>query len=176
MKSEREPISRISIHPRTPPAVRLGTGVNRFTPGPPVTPGPRGGSPGVRGRRRGLAGTYPRSWGSAGVAGAGPEPTPGSRLLRVWRACCWVMAAAATAATAPAGRAHARNCLPLPDKCVVMTRLYAPFLMTPASSGCCLAMCFSMSLNLVMPTDAGRTVSATGSDVAQCGCPPTPVW
>jgi hypothetical protein len=23
---------------RTPPAVRLGTGVNRFTPGPPVTP------------------------------------------------------------------------------------------------------------------------------------------
>jgi hypothetical protein len=43
----REPISRISIHSRTPPAVRLGTGVNRFTPGPLVTPGPRGGSPEV---------------------------------------------------------------------------------------------------------------------------------
>jgi hypothetical protein len=83
----REPISRISIHPR-PRAVRLGTGVNRSTPGPLVTPGPRGGFPGVRGRRRGLAGTYPRCWGSAGAAGAGPEPTPGSRLLRVWRACC----------------------------------------------------------------------------------------
>jgi hypothetical protein len=40
----REPISRISIHPRTPPAVRLGTGVNKSTPGPLVTPGPRGGS------------------------------------------------------------------------------------------------------------------------------------
>jgi|EP01047_Picozoa_sp_COSAG01_P039594 hypothetical protein len=59
----REPISRISIHSRTPPAVRLGTGVNRFTPGPPVTPVPRGGSPGVQGRRRGLAGTYPRCCG-----------------------------------------------------------------------------------------------------------------
>ena len=83
--TRREPISRISIHSRTPPAVRLGTGVNRFTPGPLVTPGPRGGSPGVRGRRRGLAGTYPRCWGSAGAAVAGPEPTTGSRLLRVWR-------------------------------------------------------------------------------------------
>jgi hypothetical protein len=87
--------------------VRLGTGVNRFTPGPLVTPGPRGGSPGVRGRRRGLAGTYPRCWGSAGAAGAGPEPTTGSRLLQVWRACSWVMAAAATAAAAAAGGAAA---------------------------------------------------------------------
>jgi hypothetical protein len=84
-QDQREPVSRISIHSRTPPAVRLGTGVNRFTPGPLVTPGPQGGSPGVRGRRRGLAGTYPRCWRSAGAAGAGLEPTTGSRLLRVWR-------------------------------------------------------------------------------------------
>eukprot|EP01047_Picozoa_sp_COSAG01_P066025 COSAG01_NODE_9033_length_2575_cov_55.692246_2_plen_199_part_00 len=83
---KKRPLNQLNFDSLPDPSRRaVGTGVNRFTPGPLVTPGPRGGSPGVRGRRRGLAGTYPRCWGSAGAAVAGPEPTTGSRLLRVWR-------------------------------------------------------------------------------------------